>query len=216
MIRQSLGVLLVLSLAGEMKDLQLLHLMHVQDDQLFHPWWWWRQWSRRGQCWKEQGRLFKLTKRAGWRNSGGDDSWQKWDIHCNGVVSVRIVRSILSAGTICCCCFIETRAIKLVVIGDYGMAEWRKCQCFSSFCWKQSSPRESVHIVYIPRDTIWWNSEVISVLCLLILSRLSHLDEAGHINTWIEGFLQKAPTINGSVITFVDTMGLVCSFNCRN
>jgi hypothetical protein len=33
---------------------------------------------------------------------------------------------------------------------------------------------------------------------------------------WIDGFLQLAPAINGSVTTFVNTRGLVCSFDCRN
>jgi hypothetical protein len=32
----------------------------------------------------------------------------------------------------------------------------------------------------------------------------------------IDGFLQLAPTINGSITTFVNSRGLVCSFDCRN
>ncbi len=34
--------------------------------------------------------------------------------------------------------------------------------------------------------------------------------------TQIDGFLQLAPAVNGSVTTFVNTRGLVWSFDCRN
>jgi hypothetical protein len=36
------------------------------------------------------------------------------------------------------------------------------------------------------------------------------------LRPWIDGFLQQAPAINGSVTTFVNTRGLVCSFDQRN